>query len=63
MTWILLAAAWFVLVAGVALLLGGVVRSADRRAAEDRLLTVLEADLRSASPLPAAHGPRTRTAG
>ncbi len=63
MTWILLAAAWLVLAVGVALLLGGVIQSAGRQAAEDRRLIALEADLRSASSLPAAHEPRTPTAG
>ncbi len=63
MTWILLAGAWFVLAAGVALLLGSVVRLADRRAAEDRLFTLLETDLRSTSSLSAAHGTRAPAAG
>jgi hypothetical protein len=63
MTWIVLAAGWLVVAVAMALLLGGAVRLADRRATEERLFTFLEADLRSGSSAPRPHGPRAPTAG
>ncbi len=62
MTWIMLAAAWLVASVALALALGGAVRLADRRTAEERPFTSLEADQRAGSSLP-ADGPRTATAG
>jgi hypothetical protein len=63
MSWILLAAAWPVVAVAVALLLGGAIRLADRRAAEERLFAFLEADLNSGLAAPPVHGRWPPTAG
>ncbi len=61
-TWILLSAAWLVVSVALTLTLGEAARLADRRAAEERHFTLLEAEVRAGSSR-LAHGLRTSTAG